>query len=201
MIRMAMVLAALAIAPAAAAAAQTTGAPSSAPTQAYFQQFDRFCLSGGGNRDLAIAAAEAEGWIAAPQAMIDAAVNPDAPEVAIRLSGPADAASAQLLLSASPPVPDRGDLKVRVCAIEPAPGSPVDGVQLASLIEARLGFSGAMLPVWLFSGSGPFTDENALILEGQDAMYARAAETPIYMLSITRAESEGSALVLMRMGD
>ena len=80
---------------AAPAAAQ---APMNAET--YFRHVDRFCLAAVGDPALAIAAAEAEGWIAAPQAMIDEIVNPNAPEAAVRLSGPADAAPARLILTA-----------------------------------------------------------------------------------------------------
>ncbi|HWQ85366.1 hypothetical protein [Brevundimonas sp.] len=194
MIRVAMALAALTTAVPAAAQAPSD-------SLAYFQQFDRFCLATGGDPARAVAAAEAEGWIAAPQAMVDEAVNPNAPEVAIRLSGPADAAPARLLLSASPPMADRGGLKVRVCAIEPAPGAGLDETRLTALVEARLGFTGAMLPVWVFSGSGPFVDENELILQGREAMAARAATTPIYMLNLVPSGDGGSALALLRMGD
>jgi hypothetical protein len=194
MIRFALALAAVATAlPAAAQAPADAGV--------YFGQFDRFCLATGGDPARAVAAAEAEGWIAAPQAMVDEAVNPAAPEVAIRLSGSADAAPARLLISASPPMADRNGLKVRACAIEPAPGVSLDEYRLTALVEARLGFTGAMLPVWVFSGAGPFVNESELILEGQEAMAARAAVTPVYMLNLMPSGTGGSALGLLRMGD
>ena len=196
MIRFALALAAMAMATAFPAAAQ---APAEA--RAYFEQFDRFCLATGGDPARALAAAEAEGWIAAPQAMVDEAVNPNAPDVAIRLSAPADAAPARLLVSASPPMTDRGGLKVRACAIEPAPGVNPDEHQLTALIEARLGFTGAMLPVWAFSGTGPFVNEMELILEGMEAMAARAAVTPVFMLNLAPSGDGGAALALLRMGD
>lgn len=194
MIRFALALAAVATAlPAAAQAPADAGA--------YFEQFDRFCLATGGDPARAVAAAEAEGWIAAPQAMVDEAVNPDAPEVSIRLSRSADTAPARLLLSASPPMADRGGLKVRACAIEPAPEVSLDEYRLTALVEARLGFTGAMLPVWVFTGSGPFVNESELILEGEEAMAARAAVTPVYMLNLMPSGTGGSALGLLRMGD
>ena len=80
-------------------AAMIMAAPAAAQvpmtTETYFGHVDRFCLAAGGDPALAIAAAEAEGWIAAPQAMVDEIVNPDAPEAVVRLSGPADAAPAR----------------------------------------------------------------------------------------------------------
>jgi hypothetical protein len=169
-------------------------------TEAYFQHVDRFCLSTGGDPALATAAAEAEGWLPAPQAMVDEIVNPDAPEVAIRLSEPADAAPARLILTSSPPMTGHEGVKVRVCMVEPAPASAIEEAALSALVEARVGLAAAILPVWAFSGTGPYTDRTDLMLGGMEAMAAHAATEPVYMLNLMPTDDGTPALGLLRIG-
>lgn len=184
-----------------AAIAVLTGM-TAAPVQAqdaeadYFALFDRFCVATGGDMGKAIAAAEAEGWIAAPDAMVAEMRNPNAPEAAIRLSAAPDAAPMRLLLSVSPASPERHDTRVGACAVEPAAGSALDSEHLVRLTSARLGIEQAFLPTWLYSGEGPFADESELMLGEPGAMYARAAETPLHMVNLM----DGPGLALLRMG-
>ena len=186
-----------------AAMAVATPAAAQVPmtTETYFQHVDRFCLAGGGDPALAIAAAEAEGWIAAPQAMIDEILNPNAPEAAVRLSGPADAAPARLILTSSPPMAGHDGVKVRVCMVEPAPASAIDEAALTALVETRLGLAAAILPVWAFSGTGPYTDQTELMLGGMEAMAAHAATEPVYMLNLMPTDDGTPALGLLRLGE
>ena len=185
-------------------AAMVLAAPAAAQvpmnTATYFRHVDRFCLATGGDPVRAAAAAEAEGWGPAPRAMIDEIVNPDAPEAVVRLSGPADAAPARLILTASPPMADRGGLKIRTCVVEPAPGSSIDEAELSALVEARLGLAAAILPVWTFSGTGPYVDRTELMLGGMEAMAAHAAADPLYMLNLLPAQDGTPSLALLRMG-
>lgn len=169
-------------------------------TETYFQHVDRFCLGTGGDPALAVAAAEAEGWLPAPQAMVDEIMNPNAPEVAVWLSEPVDAAPARLILTTSPAMADRGGLKVRVCMVEPAPASAIDEAGLSALVEARLGLAAAILPVWAFSGTGPYTDRTELMLGGMEAMAGHAATEPVYMLNLMPADDGTPALGLLRIG-
>ena len=169
-------------------------------TETYFQHVDRFCLSTGGDPALATAAAEAEGWLPAPQAMVDEIVNPDAPQVAIRLSEPADAAPARLILTSSPPMAGHDGVKVRVCMVEPAPASAIEEAALSALVEARVGLPAAILPVWAFSGSGPYIDRTELMLGGMEAMVAHAATEPVYMLNLMPTDDGTPALGLLRIG-
>lgn len=168
-------------------------------TETYFQHVDRFCLNTGGDPALATAAAEAEGWLPAPQAMVDEIVNPNAPEAAVRLSGP-DGAPARLILTSSPPMAGHDGVKVRVCMVEPAPASAIDEAALSALVEARVGLPAAILPVWAFSGSGPYTDRTELMLGGMEAMAAHAATEPVYMLNLMPADDGTPALGLLRIG-
>ena len=169
-------------------------------TETYFQHVDRFCLSTGGDPALATAAAEAEGWLPAPQAMVDEIVNPDAPQVAIRLSEPADAAPARLILTSSPPMAGHDGVKVRVCMVEPAPASAIEEAALSALVEARVGLPAAILPVWAFSGSDPYIDRTELMLGGMEAMAAHAATEPVYMLNLMPTDDGTPALGLLRIG-
>ena len=169
-------------------------------TEAYFQHIDRFCLDTGGDPALATAAAEAVGWIAAPQAMVDEIVNPNAPEAVVRLSGPADAAPARLILTSSPPMAGHEGVKVRVCMVEPAPASAIEEAALTALVEARLGLAAAILPVWAFSGTGPYVDRTELMLGGMEAMAAHAATEPVYMLNLMPTDDGTPALGLLRIG-
>lgn len=194
MMRLATALAALTMT--APAAAQTTS-----DEAAYFQQFDRFCLSTGGDMRRAVAAAEAEGWIVAPQAMLDEAANPDAAEIAIRLSGPADAGPSRLLLSTTPPLEPGGEVRVTACAIEPAPSARLDQARMKALVQAHLGFGSALPTIWAYSGDGPFTDEAPLMSEGMPVISARARTSPIYMLSVGPSSDESVAMALMRVSD
>ena len=186
-----------------ATAALLMAAPAAAQvpmtTETYFGHVDRFCLGAGGDPALAIAAAEAEGWIAAPQAMVDEIVNPEAPEAAVRLSGPADAAPARLILTSSPPMAGHDGVKVRVCMVEPAPASAIDEAALSALVETRLGLAAAILPVWAFSGTGPYVDRTELMLGGMEAMAAHAATEPVYMLNLMPTEDGTPALGLLRL--
>ena len=188
-----------------ATAAMVMAAPAAAQapmnTETYFRHIDRFCLAAGGDPALAIAAAEAEGWIAAPQAMVDEIVNPDAPEAVVRLSGPADAAPARLILTSSPPMAGRGDMKVRVCMVEPAPASAIDEAALTALVETRLGLAAAILPVWAFSGTGPYTDQTELMLGGMGRHGLHAATEPVYMLNLMPTDDGTPALGLLRLGE
>ena len=169
-------------------------------TETYFQHVDRFCLETGGDPARAAAAAEAEGWIAAPQAMVDEIVNPNAPEAAVRLSGPADGAPARLILTSSPPMAGHDGVKVTVCLVEPAPASAIDEAALTALVEARLGLAAAILPVWAFSGTGPYLDQTELMLGGMEAMSTHAATEPVYMLNLMPADDGTPALGLLRIG-
>lgn len=169
-------------------------------TAIYFQHVDRFCLSTGGDPALATAAAEGEGWLPAPQAMVDEIVNPNAPEAAVRLSGPADGAPARLILTSSPPMAGHDGVKVKVCMVEPAPASAIDEAALSALVEARLGLAAAILPVWAFSGTGPYTDRTELMLGGMEAMAAHAATEPVYMLNLMPTDDGTPALGLLRIG-
>lgn len=169
-------------------------------TETYFQHVDRFCLGTGGDPALAAAAAEAAGWLPAPQAMVDEIVNPDASEAVVRLSGPADAAPARLILTTSPPMAGQGGVKVRVCVVEPAPASAIDEAALSALVEARLGLAAAILPVWAFSGTGPYTDRTDLMLGGMEAMAVHAATEPVYMLNLMPTDDGTPALGLLRLG-
>lgn len=179
---------------AAPAKAQTTD------TATYFAQFDRFCLSTGADPAAAVAAAEAEGWIAAPQAMVDEIVNPNAPEVVIRLSGPAEGSPARLIISTSSPQERYGGLRARSCGIEPALAEIHDGGDLAGRIAARLGFVQAGPPIWMFSGEDPFTEQTALMFQGREAATAFAATQPLFMLTLMpRPDGQGSFVGLLRL--
>lgn len=180
--------------------AQPAPAQAAAPAlddAAYFALFERMCLATGGRRDEALAAAEALGWTPAPQAMIDEVVNPNAPEVAIRLAGTGE----RLLLSSSPPVPDHGTLRVHVCVVEPDRAALLDGERLTALVGERLDLATGLLPVFAYSGLGPYVDEMAVMLDGSPAMYARAASTPLFIVSVMPFEFALPALSLLRMGD
>lgn len=185
----------------AAPALAQEAAPS--PTQRYFSDMERFCLATGGDRDQALSAAEAAGWTAAPEAMVAAMVNPDAPEIAVRLSpttGP-DQPQAQLMLSVSPPMPETG-VVVRVCAVVAEPDAEIDAGNLVELATARLGVEpgNAPQPVWIYSGTGPYVSELDLAMSGSNAMFETAAERPIYMLTLTRGAPGQANLALLRAG-
>lgn len=172
-------------------------------TDQYFADVDRFCVATGGDWDLALAAAEAAGWTPAPEAMVAALVNPDAPEIAVRLSpttGP-DQPQAQLLLSVSPPM-DEGGVIVRACAVVAEPQAQIDASTLVELASARIGVEAgrAPYPVWVYSGTGPYVSELDLVMSGGNAMFEAAAERPIFMLTLTRGAPGQVNLALLRAG-
>lgn len=172
-------------------------------TDQYFADVDRFCVATGGDWDLALAAAEAAGWTPAPEAMVAALVNPDAPEIAVRLSpttGP-DQPQAQLLLSVSPPM-DEGGVIVRACAVVAESQAQIDASTLVELASARLDVEPgrAPYPVWVYSGTGPYVSELDLVMSGGNAMFEAAAERPIFMLTLTRGAPGQVNLALLRAG-
>lgn len=178
-------IAAAAVLAAASPSAAQDGPAQADPTDAYFALFDRFCITTGGDPEAAVAAAEADGWIAAPQAMVDEIRNPRAPDVVVWLAGPAETSPDRLIVSTSPAAPDRRNLRFTACAVVPGEGAEgPDRGRLPAMAQRRLGLEQIMMPVWLYTGSGPFTDESALMMEGNEAMDARAVETPLYMLSL-----------------
>ena len=91
-------------------------------------------------------------------------------------------------------------MKVRVCMVEPAPAAAIDEAALTALVEKRLGLAAAILPVWAFSGAGPYTDRIELMLGGMEAMADHAATEPVYMLNLMPTEDGTPALALLRMG-
>ena len=82
----------------------------------------------------------------------------------------------------------------------PAPASAIDEAALTALVETRLGLAAAILPVWAFSGAGPYTDRIELMLGGMEAMADHAATEPVYMLNLMPTEDGTPALALLRMG-
>lgn len=176
----------------------------SADVASYFTAFDQLCLATGGRRDEVLAAAEALGWVPAPQAMVDEAVSPEAPEVHIRLATPIESPDAplpaRLLLSSSPADETGGGRQVHACGVEPAAGEAMDGAALAGLVEARIGLPAfpSPSPLWVFSGDGPYVDEMALLLE-ENGPYEAARTRPVYMLNMT-GRSDAAGLVLLRAG-
>lgn len=201
MLRLSCVAGVMALAVFSPVMAQDAAAPSA--TDQYFADVDRFCLATGGDWDLALAAAEAAGWTPAPEAMVAALVNPDAPEIAMRLSpttGP-DQPQAQLLLSVSPPM-DEGGVIVRACAVVAEPQAQIDASTLVELASARIGVEAgrAPYPVWVYSGTGPYVSELDLVMSGGNAMFEAAAERPIFMLTLTRGAPGQVNLALLRAG-
>jgi hypothetical protein len=182
--------------------AQDAGAPSA--TDLYFADVERFCVATGGDWDLALAAAEAAGWTPAPAAVVAALVNPDAPQIAMRLSpttGP-DQPQAQLMLSVSPPMEDADGVVVRACAVVAEPDARIDVSSLVELATARIGVEPgrAPQPVWVYSGTGPYVSELDLVMSGGNAMFEAAAQRPIFMLTVTRGAPGQANLALLRAG-
>ena len=64
-----------------------------------------------------------------------------------------------------------------------------------------LGLAAAILPVWAFSGTGPYTDRTELMLGGMEAMAAHAATEPVYMLNLMPTDDGTPALGLLRLGE
>lgn len=168
-----------------------------ATAAAYFERFDRYCIATGGDPELAGAAAQADGWIAAPQSMIDDIVNPDAPEAAVWLSGPVDTDPIELGVSASPEIEGYAGIKVRTCSV--VPRIAYDHAELGALVETRLGMS-SPVGIWPYSGTGPFADESQVAIGGTEAMAIRAQTTPFFMLNLVQ-EGGLSGLMLLRVGN
>jgi hypothetical protein len=158
--------------------------------QRYFQMFDSLCLSTLGEPDAAQAAAEAAGWTAMPQSIIDEIISADTPVVRGRFgpslveNGPPTA-----LLSATATMPD--GMHGTSCVIDPTDLPAMDAATLEALVTTRLGLSALQSPIgpiWGYSGSGPYVDELPAIMGGEAAMYARARVEPFAMVQIETFE-------------
>jgi len=201
MLRLSCVAGVMALAVFSPVMAQDAAAPSA--TELYFADLDRFCLATGGQWELALAAAEAAGWTPAPEAMVAALVNPDAPEIAVRLAPVTEPGQpqAQLMLSASPLMREEGVI-VRGCAVMPTPDTRIEAQALVALATARLGVEPgrAPHPVWVYSGTGPYVSELDTVRASNNAMFEAAAERPIFMLTLTRGAPGQANLALLRAG-
>lgn len=167
----------------------------------YFALFDRFCIATGGVADAALAVADAEGWPAGPPEVVAEFINPDAPVVHMRLAPlPGGAQTLPMLLSSSPPS-DVGD-EAHICAVDPSGAPPMGAEKLADLLTERLGFPATGSrdePIWVYSGSGPYTDETALFLAGPQVPFDVARTRSLFLISLI-VENGQPAFIFARLG-
>lgn len=166
----------------------------------YFEMFDSFCISTLGAPDAAQTVAAAAGWQPLPDSVIDQVTTPVAPIVQGR-SGPSLLGNGApvALFSASA---TEDDHIAHTCVLDAGNLPQMDAAHLEALVSRRLGIEATQSrigPIWAYSGHEPFVDEMALVLQGEEAMFAEARLRPVAMIQIKVYEGR-PFLNLTRMG-